>query len=84
MKMRIRQLMFVVAAVAMLCGSISNVQAADDRSYLMATASTGGTYYPVGVALSTLIKVKLQPNPEDRHVGHQLGRFRRKHQAAAR
>jgi TRAP transporter TAXI family solute receptor len=29
--------------------------------YLLATASTGGTYYPVGVALSTLIKVKLQP-----------------------
>jgi len=28
--------------------------------YLLATASTGGTYYPVGVALSTLVKVKLQ------------------------
>jgi TRAP transporter TAXI family solute receptor len=50
MKMRIRQLMFVVAAVTLLCGSITTVQAADDRSYLMATASTGGTYYPVGVA----------------------------------
>ena len=61
MKMRIRQLMFVVAAVTLLCGSITTVQAADDRSYLMATASTGGTYYPVGVALSTLVKVKLQP-----------------------
>lgn len=34
---------------------------ASDRDYLLATASTGGTYYPVGVALSTLIKVKLQP-----------------------
>ncbi len=34
---------------------------AQDRSYLLTTASTGGTYYPVGVALSTLIKVKLQP-----------------------
>ena len=32
-----------------------------EGDYLMATASTGGTYYPVGVALSTLIKVKLQP-----------------------
>ncbi len=61
MKMRIRQLMFVVAAATLLCGSITTVQAADDRSYLMATASTGGTYYPVGVALSTLVKVKLQP-----------------------
>ncbi len=34
---------------------------AENRSYLLTTASTGGTYYPVGVALSTLIKVKLQP-----------------------
>jgi TRAP transporter TAXI family solute receptor len=61
MMMRIRQLMFVVAAVALLFGTVSNVQAAEERNYLMATASTGGTYYPVGVALSTLIKVKLQP-----------------------
>jgi TRAP transporter TAXI family solute receptor len=61
MKMRIRQLTFVVAAAALLLGSITTVQAADERTYLMATASTGGTYYPVGVALSTLVKVKLQP-----------------------
>ncbi len=33
----------------------------NERSYLLTTASTGGTFYPVGVALSTLIKVKLQP-----------------------
>ena len=61
MKMRIRQVMFVVAAFTLLFGSIATVQAADERSYLLATASTGGTYYPVGVALSTLVKVKLQP-----------------------
>jgi TRAP-type uncharacterized transport system substrate-binding protein len=36
-------------------------QASAEGDYLLATASTGGTYYPVGVALSTLIKVKLQP-----------------------
>ncbi len=36
-------------------------QAADEKSYLLATASTGGTYYPVGVAIATLTKVKLQP-----------------------
>jgi TRAP transporter TAXI family solute receptor len=30
------------------------------RSYVLATATTGGTYYPVGVALATLIKVKMQ------------------------
>lgn len=34
---------------------------AEPRDYIMATASTGGTYYPVGVAIATLIKVKLQP-----------------------
>jgi TRAP transporter TAXI family solute receptor len=60
--MRIRQFMFVLAAVALMFGSVIPVQAAEERSYLMATASTGGTYYPVGVALSTLVKVKLQPS----------------------
>jgi TRAP transporter TAXI family solute receptor len=34
---------------------------AQEQDYLLATASTGGTYYPVGVALATLVKVKLQP-----------------------
>lgn len=61
MMMRIRQVMFLVVAVALLFGFMAPVQAAEERNYLMATASTGGTYYPVGVALSTLIKVKLQP-----------------------
>ncbi|MEH6626825.1 MAG: TAXI family TRAP transporter solute-binding subunit [Motiliproteus sp.] len=36
-------------------------QAAEVRSYILATASTGGTYYPVGVALATLTKIKLEP-----------------------
>ncbi|MCH9808889.1 MAG: TAXI family TRAP transporter solute-binding subunit [Alphaproteobacteria bacterium] len=34
---------------------------AEPRDYILATASTGGTYYPVGVAIATLSKVKLQP-----------------------
>lgn len=34
---------------------------AEEANYVLATASTGGTYYPVGVALATLVKVKLQP-----------------------
>ena len=34
---------------------------AEDANYVLATASTGGTYYPVGVALATLVKVKLEP-----------------------
>lgn len=47
----------LIASLAM--ASVS--QAADKRSYILATASTGGTYYPVGVALATLVKVKLEP-----------------------
>lgn len=31
------------------------------RSYILSTASTGGTYYPVGVAVATLVKIKLAP-----------------------
>ena len=32
-----------------------------DKDYVLQTASTGGTYHPVGVAISTLSKVKLLP-----------------------
>lgn len=39
----------------------TNAAAQEERNYLLATASTGGTYYPVGVAIATLVKVKLQP-----------------------
>jgi len=59
-----RRLKNAVAATAVLAlaGTAATTAGAQDaRDYLLATASTGGTYYPVGVALSTLIKVKLQP-----------------------
>ncbi|MBW2689821.1 MAG: TAXI family TRAP transporter solute-binding subunit [Deltaproteobacteria bacterium] len=61
MMKRFKKVTFVVAAAALLFSSVATVQAVEERSYLLATASTGGTYYPVGVALSTLVKVKLQP-----------------------
>lgn len=32
---------------------------ADDKNLIIATATTGGTYYPVGVAIGTLVSVKL-------------------------
>jgi len=41
--------------------AVATIPAAAGGDYLLATASTGGTYYPVGVAISTLVKVKLQP-----------------------
>jgi TRAP transporter TAXI family solute receptor len=49
-----------LAATIALSGVV--VQAQDEgANYILATASTGGTYYPVGVALATLVKVKLEP-----------------------
>jgi len=57
---RLRILAFVTLILFIVSG-VSVYAAPEERNYLMATASTGGTYYPVGVALSTLIKVKLQP-----------------------
>jgi TRAP transporter TAXI family solute receptor len=32
---------------------------ADDKNLIIATATTGGTYYPVGVAIGTVISIKL-------------------------
>ncbi|GAB2643725.1 TAXI family TRAP transporter solute-binding subunit [Vibrio panuliri] len=48
-------------ALAAACIGLSGQVMAQERSYILATASTGGTYYPVGVALATLSKVKLTP-----------------------
>lgn len=48
-------------ALAGLVASTAPGQA-QQSDYIMATASTGGTYYPVGVAISTLIKTRLQPS----------------------
>jgi len=50
-----------VAALLALGAGVVSAQAQDTRSYILATATTGGTYYPVGVALATLVKVKLEP-----------------------
>jgi TRAP transporter TAXI family solute receptor len=50
------------AAGLLLSVGASAAQAQDARSYILATATTGGTYYPVGVALATLTKVKLEPS----------------------
>jgi hypothetical protein len=50
-----------LAACLLLGVGATNGQAQDTRQYILATATTGGTYYPVGVALATLAKVKLEP-----------------------
>lgn len=61
--LNLKKMLFALVAVSLMLSPFtgSSAQAAEERNYLLATASTGGTYYPVGVALSTLIKVKLQP-----------------------
>lgn len=52
----------VLAATLAVAAPMAQAQDAEEASYILATASTGGTYYPVGVALSTLVKVKLEPS----------------------
>lgn len=51
----------LVASLAVTTSLVAPAAIAEEASYILATASTGGTYYPVGVALSTLVKVKLEP-----------------------
>lgn len=52
----------MAAALVAVAAMAGPVRAAEERSYILATATTGGTYYPVGVALATLIKIKLEPD----------------------
>jgi TRAP transporter TAXI family solute receptor len=62
--MKLELLMKKFAAAACITGLFltgSALAAPKPQNFLLATASTGGTYYPVGVAISTLTKVKLQP-----------------------
>jgi len=53
-----------LATLGLGATSLSGPAHAQDggHSYILATATTGGTYYPVGVALATLTKVKLEPS----------------------
>lgn len=44
-----------------LAMAMASANAADTKDYILNTASTGGTYHPVGTAISTLSKVKLLP-----------------------
>jgi TRAP transporter TAXI family solute receptor len=39
---------------------VSNSSVAQTKTYYLATASTGGTFYPVGAAIASLTKAKLQ------------------------
>jgi TRAP transporter TAXI family solute receptor len=64
MRLYFHRQMLIAATIFTMLGTLPAIAApaqAAQQNYLLATASTGGTYYPVGVALATLIKVKLQP-----------------------
>lgn len=52
----------LLAALAVLCAAVTGpARADDDRTYILATATTGGTYYPVGLAIATVTKTRLAP-----------------------
>ena len=55
-----KKLLSIVIATATIALA-SPYAAAQDSDYILNTASTGGTYHPVGTAIATLSKVKLLP-----------------------
>ena len=69
--MNARNTSWRITVIVLLCmalqSSMTRYASAQDssllqQSYLFGTATTGGTYHPVGVALSTLVKLKLLPS----------------------
>ena len=55
-----RRIALAGAALSLALGAATTATA-QTTNYILATASTGGTYYPVGVAIATLTKVRLEP-----------------------
>ena len=51
----------MLAVGAILALSATATMAQEAKDYVLNTASTGGTYHPVGTAISTLTKIKLLP-----------------------
>lgn len=59
--MRKHSLLKLASSLLVSASLGASMAAHAEGQYIMGTATTGGTYYPVGVAISTLIKVKLEP-----------------------
>ncbi|SNR54321.1 TAXI family TRAP transporter solute-binding subunit [Puniceibacterium sediminis] len=57
-----KKIMAATVAIVMA----TSAQAQDTRDFLIATAGTGGSFYPVGVGIATLVKLKLGTRPEDK------------------
>lgn len=51
----------VLAPIALGVASVLALGTASANDYILNTASTGGTYHPVGTAIATLSKIKLLP-----------------------
>ena len=52
---------FAALSLAIAAQATANDTSPKQRAYILSTATTGGTFYPVGVAIATLTKVKLGP-----------------------
>jgi len=52
-----------ILSAALISAGLAGTASAD-TDYILNTASTGGTYHPVGTAIATLSKVKLLPSEE--------------------
>ncbi len=53
--------LFILTLTGLGLTGANSASAQEDRSYLLATGTSGGTYYPVGVALATIVKTRLEP-----------------------
>lgn len=56
MKMRL-----IIILTGLIALSSCSDQLAGDRPYILTTATTGGAYYPIGVAIATITKSQLGP-----------------------
>lgn len=49
----------VLVGSAVVVSLLTSMNASDEKKYVIATASTGGTFYPVGVGIATIASLKL-------------------------
>lgn len=61
LKIKVLGKIFLILSMSILLTSNSNA-ASKEKKYVIATASTGGTFYPVGVGIATIASLKLAKN----------------------
>ena len=60
--MRIRSSVLAALVSCLMVACASEDSRRDTHNLIIATATPGGTYYPVGVAVGTLVSSKLSPD----------------------